>query len=167
MKAYVQPGERRGNLTIVSMAGNSLNSARHTLWHARCDCGADIVISTPNFRHKDRTPSCMACGHVRSGAAKFKHGDARKTRLYRIWANMRWRCESPTADNFRWYGGRGIRVCDAWQDFVAFREWANANGYADDLTIDRFPNGDGNYEPGNCRWVTQAVNSANEHRRAA
>lgn len=84
-------------------------------------------------------------------------------RLYRIWANMKGRCTNPNADNYHFYGGRGIKVCDEWQDFVPFRDWSVSNGYADNLTLDRI-NNDGNYEPYNCRWETQ-LNQCNNTRR--
>ena len=58
------------------------------------------------------------------------------------------------------YGGRGIKVCDEWEnDFQAFYNWAMSNGYRDDLTIDRIDN-DGDYEPSNCQWITQAENTS-------
>ena len=84
-------------------------------------------------------------------------------RLYRIWANMKSRCSNPNVDNYRFYGGRGIKVCDEWQDFISFRFWAITNGYADDLTLDRI-NNDGNYEPSNCRWDTH-LHQCNNTRR--
>jgi hypothetical protein len=67
---------------------------------------------------------------------------------------MHRRCEQPTHSRFEYYGARGIKVCPEWASLETFREWALANGYADNLTIDRFPDRDGNYEPNNCRWVT-------------
>jgi hypothetical protein len=64
------------------------------------------------------------------------------------------------------YGGRGIRVCAEWQAFEPFRDWAKANGYADNLTIDRI-NNDGNYEPANCRWATYGEQSRNNPQNRA
>lgn len=90
-----------------------------------------------------------------------RHGMS-KTRLYNIWRDMRVRCsEKASARDLRRYYSRGIRVCDAWlENFSTFAEWANKNGYHDHLVIDRIEN-DGNYEPGNCRWVTHKRNSRN------
>ena len=73
---------------------------------------------------------------------------------------MRQRCEKPDCSGYWKYGAKGIRVCDEWKVFENFMEWAYANGYSDDLSIDRIdPNG--NYDPANCRWVTQKVQQNN------
>lgn len=76
-------------------------------------------------------------------------------RLYRIWQMMRQRCNNENAENYKYYGGRGICVCDEWgNDFSLFALWSFANGYNDNLTIDRIES-DGNYEPSNCRWISK------------
>lgn len=77
---------------------------------------------------------------------------------------MKQRCGDPNTRSFKDYGGRGITVCDEWaHDFVAFRDWALANGYTDELTIDR-KDPDGNYCPDNCRWATRAEQNRNQRR---
>ena len=82
-----------------------------------------------------------------------------QTRLYHIWANMRERCSNKNGKEFHCYGGRGITVCQEWEkSFESFKEWALANGYAENLTIDRI-NNDSNYSPENCRWITLSENS--------
>ena len=87
-----------------------------------------------------------------------RHGQ----RLYTIWGRMKGRCENPNDQRFADYGGRGIKVCDEWRaDFAVFSEWALRSGYAPDLTIDRFPDKDGDYEPANCRWATYTQQNRN------
>jgi hypothetical protein len=73
---------------------------------------------------------------------------------------MRQRCGNPAHKHYPLYGGRGIQVCAQWQAFLGFYRWAQASGYHPGLTIDRI-NNDGNYEPGNCRWVTQLIQCNN------
>ena len=91
---------------------------------------------------------------------QYKHGITGH-RLYTIWANMKQRCNNPKAHEYAAYGGRGIKVCDEWlHDVKAFYDWAMANGYADNLTIDRIDNDKG-YHPNNCRWIPKAEQYSN------
>lgn len=88
------------------------------------------------------------------------------TRLYRIWKSMRIRCNCPTSPPYKNYGGRGIRICDEWNDFENFYEWAYANGYDEtaeymQCTLDRI-DVNGNYEPNNCRFANWKVQSSNK-----
>src|SRR5690606_9739947 len=80
------------------------------------------------------------------------------TRLYTIWKNMKQRCYNPKRNRYKWYGAKGVKVCDEWHDFVPFMEWSYDNGYEDGLVLDRLSS-EGNYEPSNCRWVTEGENS--------
>lgn len=73
---------------------------------------------------------------------------------------MRDRCNNPNSDNYKYYGERGIMICNEWNDFKAFYDWAMSNGYGSNLTIDRI-DVNGNYEPSNCRWITQAEQMKN------
>jgi len=94
-------------------------------------------------------------GHAKNG------GKNQQSRIYRIWRSMKSRCNCKSCDSYDRYGGRGIKVCAAWNgSFLEFQSWAVANGYSDDLTMDRIDN-DGDYEPANCRWTTYQVQSEN------
>ena len=91
---------------------------------------------------------------------KIKHGKE-PARLYRIWENMRNRCNNKNNHDYSYYGKRGISVCDEWADFCIFRDWSLSHGYADNLTIDRVDN-DAGYSPENCRWVTKKTQQRNK-----
>lgn len=95
---------------------------------------------------------------------RYHHGGS-GTRLHNIWRGMRSRCGHTSGcdeETAKYYRDKGITVCAEWMDFAIFAVWANANGYADNLTIDRI-NSDGNYEPGNCRWLTMRDNVRARH----
>lgn len=93
----------------------------------------------------------------------MRHGKT-GTRLHRIWKGMNNRCNNPNNKNYNIYGGRGIKVCEDWRfDFLAFEEWALSNGYKESLSVDREDN-DGNYNPYNCRWITQKEQTRNSNR---
>ena len=87
-------------------------------------------------------------------------------RIHSIWLNMKARCNNPNRPKYPRYGGRGIKICNEWlESYENFRDWAMANGYRDDLSIDRI-DVNGNYEPNNCRWTdmkTQQRNRRNNH----
>jgi len=76
---------------------------------------------------------------------------------------MKYRCNTPSCSAYHNYGGKGVKVCDEWNNvengFINFYNWAMDNGYKDNLTIDRIDS-NGNYEPNNCRWVTKSKNTA-------
>ena len=84
------------------------------------------------------------------------------SRLYHIYQSIKQRCYYPKAISYKRYGAKGIVMCDEWKnDFMSFYNWAIANGYSDNLTIDRI-NSNGNYEPSNCRWVTYKLQANNK-----
>lgn len=83
------------------------------------------------------------------------------TRIYRIWKCMRTRCNNPNRKDYKNYGGRGIKLCPEWDNFLNFYEWAMANGYDDSLTIERI-DVDKGYEPNNCCWITNKEQAKNK-----
>lgn len=85
------------------------------------------------------------------------------TKIYGVWGHMKSRCYNPKVERYKNYGGRGIKVCDEWQNFEGFYEWAIRSGYKEGLTIDRI-NVDGDYCPENCRWATKETQMNNTTR---
>ncbi len=123
----------------------------------QCDCGRIDAVWCVNLSAQ-KSEQCPSC---RTVSRNYKHGYSSrdyKERLYTIWCNMRARCNNPTSPAAEWYGDKGVRLCDDWNDYEKFRNWALANGYQDHLTIDRV-NSNGNYEPNNCEWVTREENT--------
>lgn len=89
-----------------------------------------------------------------------------KTKLYRIWVAMKRRCYETKNSHYKNYGARGVMVCQEWiSDFLAFRTWAIAAGYADGLDMDRIDN-NGSYTPSNCRFVTRSQNLCNRRAKS-
>lgn len=149
--------QRFGRLIVLYSTGERAKNEQ-IVWLCRCDCGN--LIKTRNFNLVyGHTQSCGCLQRERTSKANFKHGDT-KSRPYAIWRRIRDRCSNPNDFNYKWYGGRGISVCEEWANsYIVFKTWAMANGYKDNLTIDRI-NNMGNYEPSNCQWITQSENSS-------
>lgn len=84
-----------------------------------------------------------------------------RLRLYTIWMRMKDRCYKEKCNVYKYYGGKGVAICEGWRnDFKAFKEWALSHGYNDNLSIDRIDGGK-NYEPSNCRWATRMEQQSN------
>ena len=149
-------GQKFGKLTAIEIADRiKVNGKSIIRWRCLCECGEEVIVRR-NGLGRD-TISCGCYNREKS----TKHG-AYKTRLYSIWSGIKDRCYNPICNGYKYYGGRGIDVCDEWrEDFIAFRDWALANGYQDELTIDRI-DVNGNYCPENCRWVTVKEQNRNK-----
>lgn len=162
--APVNPGDRFGRLTILSMAPGRTPGG-NLLVNVRCDCGSPpkTVILT-EVRTGRRTSCGCAKGRFRHGYAA-KDGAGRQHRLYAIWVGIWDRCTNPKAKRFARYGGRGIRVCERWEVFENFLADVGPRP-SPKHSIDRIDNDKG-YEPGNVRWATHDVQMMNTSRVVA
>ena len=133
-------------------------SEKHRSAKLLCSCGSQFVARIDAIK----SGAQMGCGcfHIpMTLKAVVKHGDY-KSPLYKCFMAMRKRCNNKADPNYRHYGGRGISVCDDWDNYEAFKEWATLGGYKKGLVLDRVDNNRG-YSPENCRWVTQKENMQN------
>ncbi len=151
-------GTRFGRWVVLECTSRGKNG--EIQYKCRCDCGTERVLRRTSLT-SGNSKSCGCLSMEDAIARATTHGET-KTRLYRIWAGIIQRCCNDRK-RYEWekYGGRGIEVCEEWRKYESFRDWAVANGYRDDLSIDR-KDPDGNYCPENCRWATTYEQSNNK-----
>ncbi len=150
-------GDKYNLLTVVSVTKDKRG---RTAYECRCECG-NITVAGHWQLIKGRKKSCGCLKHKRHDSYNIKHG-LKNHPLYNIWRGIKKRCLCKTDAHYKWYGSKGISICEDWKnDFLSFYNWAISNGYSKGLSIDRIDTY-GNYEPSNCRWTTTKIQNNNK-----
>lgn len=162
-KFDIAVGTRFGKLTIT---GPTQVRGGKVYWGCICDCGAETFCDSYRLRN-NKTKSCGCSQQDAAHECSTVHGNARRgaqTPEYRAWRRMIYRCENPAYDHFDRYGGRGISVCNRWRESFEVFLAGMGERPGPEYSLDRYPDNDGDYEPGNCRWATRSQQMHNTSR---
>lgn len=168
LRAVDITGKTFGRLTVVRRSGT--DKWRKSIWFCVCVCGGTKEVVRTNLLNGG-TSSCGCLNRERTSQTHTTHGHSYKTSRgctpeYNSWRAAKERCFNTKFKNYHNYGGRGITMCVLWRsDFTAFLKYMGAR--PEGMTLDRFPDNNGNYEPGNCRWATWKQQRNNQRKATA
>jgi hypothetical protein len=147
-------GRKYGSIEVMAYSHKSTSGSHY--WLCKCACGNEKLVQKSNLE-SGRTKSCGCEKGERISQRRLTHGLTR-TRVHTIWTDMKQRCLNPNAPDYPRYGGRGIKLCQAWHSFDYFYE--DMGEPPEGTTLNRI-NNDGDYEPGNCEWAAAEIQQNN------
>lgn len=155
MKILQLAGRRYTKLTVLSQL-DVRNGKR--IWLCQCDCGNKVEVAGSDLQ-RGHKKSCGCYKREENANRLTKHG-MKRTKFYGVWCGIKSRCNNKNHEYYHIYGGRGIKVCDRWQDFMNFYS-DMIEGYSEGLTVERL-NVNGDYSPENCVWATNKEQGNNK-----
>ena len=156
-------GKKFNKLTEIDKAENIIekNGHKSSAWKCLCECGQEVIVRGNSLR-TNKTKSCGCLNRTKPSNNITHH--LSNSKIYTKYKGMKQRCLNKNSKSYKYYGGKGFSICDEWlgkDGFMNFYNWAMANGYSDELSLEREDVAK-NYGPDNCKWIPQKFQAHNK-----